>query len=70
MIITVIKSKFDLLHNFLSNNSSDLDIIAITETSQQINNSNFKTNVALVGYTMTCTHSNSNKGGTCIYRKN
>ena len=65
-----LESKFGLLHNFLSNNSSDLDIIAITETSQQINNLNFKTNVSLDGYTMTSTHSNSQKGGTCIYRKN
>ena len=65
-----LESKFGLFHNFLSNNSSDLDIIAITETSQQINNLNFKMNVSLDGYTMTCTHSNSSKGGTCIYRKN
>ena len=64
-----LESKFGLLNNFLANVSSDLDIVAITETSQQINNS-FKTNVSLAGYTMTCTPSNSQKGGSCIYRKN
>jgi len=65
-----LESKFELLNNFLSNNSTDLDIIAITETSQQSNNSSFKMNVSIDGYTMTSTHSNTNKGGTCIYRKN
>ena len=64
-----LESKFGLLHNFLANISSDLDIIAVTETSQQINNY-FKINVSLDGYTMTSTHSLSQKGGTCIYRKN
>ena len=40
-----LESKFELLNNFLSNYSSDLDIIAITETSQQING--FKKNVTI-----------------------
>ena len=45
-----LETKFDQLHNFLSSNPTDLDIITITETSQQINNVNFKTNIKLEGY--------------------
>ena len=64
-----LESKFKLLHNFLSNTSSNVDIITITETSQYIN-SNFKSNVNLEGYDLFSTPSLSNKGGTCIYIKN
>ena len=67
-----LESKYDLLNNFLCSNTSNLDIITITETSQHIDNTNtnFKTNVKIDGYTLTCTPSNTSKGGTCIYRKN
>ena len=65
-----LESKFKLLHNFLSNTSSNVDIITITETSQSINSNNFKSNVKLDGYELFSTPSYSNKGGTGIYIKN
>ena len=64
-----LETKFQSLNNFLSN-SSDIDIIAITETSQHINNLNFMSNVNLEGYTLYSTPSNTQKGGTGIYTKN
>ena len=65
-----LESKFDQFHNFLINTSSDIDIIAITETSQHVNNIKFKTNVELKGYTLFSTASNTSKGGCAIYIKN
>ena len=62
--------KFDQFHNFLSTTSSDLDIIAITETSLHITNTKFKTNVDLDGYTLYSTATNTSKGGVAIYTKN
>ena len=64
-----LESKFDQLHHFLSSTTSDIDIIAITETSQQANNINFKTNVKLEGYEIYSTPTNTSKGGVVIYTK-
>ena len=61
-------TKHDLLHNFLTNNSMDFDIIAITETSLKTGN-NFKTNIDLEGYLSFSIPLNSNKGGSTIYAK-
>ena len=64
-----LESKFKSLHDFFSNNNSDVDIIAITETSQQINNPNFISNVKLDGYTLFSSPTLTNIGGSCIYIK-
>ena len=64
-----LETKFDQFHNFLSNNPTDLDIITITETSQQINNVNFKTNIKLEGYEFFSTPTNTSRGGVAIYTK-
>ena len=48
-----LETKFDYFHNFLTNIASNLDIITITETSQHENNTKFKTNVELDGYSYT-----------------
>ena len=62
------ESKFDILHEFISNASVELDIVAITETSHK-NGEFFTTNVSLEGYDEFYTPSNSSKGGTAIYVK-
>ena len=59
-------SKFDSLNNFLAETKSDLDIIAITETSEQSENS-FLSNVSIEGYSLFHTPTNSSKGGTALY---
>ena len=66
--INGLESKFDNLHEFISNLSSDMDIIAITETSQK-NDDFFTTNVSMNGYKEFYTPSNSSKGGTALYVK-
>ena len=40
-MVNGLETKHDLLHNFLTNDSMDFDIIAITETSLKTGN-NFK----------------------------
>ena len=62
-----LESKFKSIHNFFSNNNSDVDIIAITETSQR--NSNFNSNLILDGYALFSSPTLTNKGGSCIYIK-
>ena len=42
--------KFGLLRNFFANCILDLDIIAITETSNQESSDEFKTNITIAGY--------------------
>ena len=70
-IFNGLESKFDQLHHFLTSTDSDIDIIAITETSQQQNdNVTFKTNVKLEGYELYSTPTNTNKGGVAVYAKN
>ena len=66
--VNVLETKHDILHNFLTNNYMDFDIIAITETSLKTGN-NFKTNIDLEGYLSFSIPSNSNKGGSTIYAK-
>ena len=64
-----LESKFEYLRNFLSSNSTDFDIIALTETSEQFNDKNFKTNVELDGYTLSSSPSTTAKGGSALYIK-
>ena len=62
-----LEAKIDNLYEFISNTSSELDVIAITETSHK-NNEFFTTNVSIEGYKEFYT-SNSSKGGTALYVK-
>ena len=66
--INGLESKFDILHEYISNASLELDIVVITETSHK-NGDFFTTNVSLEGYNEFYTPSNSSKGGTAIYVK-
>ena len=61
-------TKIKLLHNFLGNSISELDLIAITETSHN-DNDKFKSNIKLDGYDLFSTPTNSSKGGTAIFSK-
>ena len=61
-----LESKFDSLQDFLAGSSAALDIIAITETSEQ-NDNFFISDVSLEGYTSFYTPTNSRNGGTAIY---
>ena len=65
-----LESKFDQFHNFLVTTSADLDVIAITETSQHITNTKFKSNVKIKDYDLYSTPTNTSKGGVAIYTKN
>ena len=62
--------KFGLLHNFFAKCILDLDIIAITETSNQEANNEFKTKINLAGYDDYSTSTLTIKGGTIIYIRN
>ena len=62
-----LQTKFKFIHNFLLNTTSDIDIIAITETSEHISNENFKNNIELDGYKLLTKPSKTNKGGVAIY---
>ena len=64
-----IESKFDTLENFLSGATSAMDIIAISETSEDLDNS-FISNISLDGYKLFHTPSTSSKGGTALYVNN
>ena len=65
-----LEGKFDTLHNFLATAKSAMDVIAITETSEHIDQS-FITNVNLDGYYPPfSTPSLSKKGGTALYVSN
>ena len=61
-----IESKFDTLENFLAGATSAMDIIGISETSEDKDKS-FISNISLDGYNLFHTPSNSAKGGTAIY---
>ena len=63
-----LESKFENLHEFIANVYSDLDIIAITETSHK-KDGIFTTNVSINGFKEFYTPSNSSKGGTALYIK-
>ena len=68
--INGLETKCENLNQFLSNISTQFDIIAVTETSQRKINEEFYTNINLEGYTNFSTPTNTNKGGTIIYTKN
>ena len=59
-------SKFDSLNNFFVEAKADFDIVAITETSEQAENS-FLSNVEMEGYSFFHTPTNSRKGGAALY---
>ena len=61
-----LESKFDTLHDFLAGANSAMDIIGITETSEDNDNS-FISNVSLDGYKLFHTPSLSRKGGSALY---
>ena len=61
-----LESKFDNLHEFLSSASFNMDIVAITETSQKTNE-NFIKNVSIEAYDIYSTGSQLARGGTVIY---
>ena len=64
-----IESKFDTLENFVAGASSAMDILAISETSED-NDKSFTSNITLDGYRLYHTPSNTSKGGTAIYVNN
>ena len=64
-----LESKLGLLHNFIANSLLDLDIIAITETSNQDPNNEFKSNITFAGYDDYSTSTLTSKGGTTIFAK-
>ena len=65
--INGLENKHDLLQNFLANNTINVDIIAITETSLNTENINFNSNIGLEGYRNYSIPSSSNKGGSTSY---
>ena len=67
--INGLETKFELLHNFFASCVLDLDVIAITETSNQDVNNEFKTNIKIDGYKDFSTSTITNYGGTTIYSK-
>ena len=60
--------KHGTLNSFLSGVTSAIDVVAITETSEDSTNS-FTSNVSIDGYKPYFTATNSSKGGTAIYVK-
>lgn len=62
--INGLESKFDSLCDFSTGSTAGLDIVAITETSEQ---NDFISNVEIEGYTPFHTPTNSSKGGTALY---
>ena len=61
-----LESKFHTLHTFLNGAVSAMDVIAITETSENKDHSFIK-NISMDGYKLYHTPSNSLKGGTAMY---
>ena len=57
------------MHHFFTKSSTYLDIITITETSNQDPNDEFKSNINLDGYNLYSTSTKSAKGGTAIFTK-
>ena len=64
-----LETKFDHLQHFFANSFLDLDIIAITEISQQEYNGEFKTKIKLNDYDNFSTPTYSEKGGALLYTK-
>ena len=63
-----LESKFENLHTFLNGAKSAMDVIAITETSENKDHSFIK-NVDIEGYKLFSTSTGSAKGGTALYVK-
>ena len=61
-----LESKFDVLQTFLAGSVTALDLIAITETSEN-NATSFISNIDLDGYKLLHTPSLTSKGGTALY---
>ena len=59
-------SKLDNLNEFLASSSTMLDILALTETSENAD-TGFLTNVEIAGYEKFHTATKTSKGGTAIY---
>ena len=64
--INGLESKLDNLHEFISGSQPKLDILAITETSEQ-EKVWFLQNVEIKGYKIFHTASKTSKGGTAVY---
>ena len=61
-----LETKFGQLHHFLASLTSELDVIAITETSHN-DNDKFKSNIKIDNYKLFSTPTNTAKGGTAIF---
>jgi hypothetical protein len=61
-----LESKFETLHTFLNGSNSSMDVIAITETSEDQNLS-FLSNMDMEGYKLYSTPTVSKKGGVALY---
>ena len=61
-----LETKFDILHDFLSNSVSAFDVVGITETSQNTETF-FTSNISINGYKPFFTPTNSRKDGTFLY---
>ena len=61
-----LESKFENLHSFLNGSKSVMDIVAISETSEN-NDHSFIQNVEIEGYKLFSTPTLSRKGGVAIY---
>ena len=66
--INGLETKFDQLHNLIASSSSEIDLIAITETSHK-DNDKFKSNITINNYNIFSTPTNTSKGGTAIFVK-
>ena len=64
--INGLESKLDSLNEFLSGTPYKLDVLAVTETSEN-DDTGFISNVELYDFVMFHAASNSSKGGTAIY---
>ena len=64
--INGLESKLDNLYEFISGTSNKIDIVALTETSEKVDNG-FTGNVEIDGYQKFHTASKTSKGGTAIY---
>ena len=61
-----LETKFENLHSFLNGSKSAMDVIAITETSED-NDLSFLSNIEMEGYDLFSTATLSAKGGVALY---
>ena len=64
--INGLENKFDNIYEFLMKNNSSCDVIAISETSEKIDNK-FLNNVDISGYEMFSNPSHTSRGGVALY---